>query len=250
VAEELSMQQNNEQGFVLMASLTIIALMTMGNLAMYYRSVSNIQTNAALADRVQATYYAETAVNYMDWSMIRIAGNDADFDPYTIAGGDFSALLPAVAGGAVDQPELNVSYFDNRPLASRQVEFGRATATDMKALWNDLPNLNANPISAAYCFVKLWIIIDAAGVQRIQTMVTNQLPLQGEDGAIMWLTSSPAGSVIGGNPAVGTVADVDQVVVPGLLGGANGGYDLVVYALGYINGKPRNLLRKKIRRVQ
>jgi len=246
------MQKTKEQGFVLIASLTIIALMTMVNLAMYFRSVSNIQTNAVLADRVQAVYYAETAVNYMDWSMVRIAGNDADFDPYTVAGGDFSTLLPAIAGGRVDQPELNVSYFDNRPLANRQVNFTGAggVATDMKAMWNDLPNLNVNPISAPYCFIKLWITTDALGVQRIQTTVTNQLPQAGEDGALMWLTASPAGSVPGGNVAIGAVADIDQVVQPGLLGGVNGGYDLVVYALGYINGKPRNLLRKKIRKVE
>jgi len=247
------MEQNKDKGFVLIASLTIIALMTMGNLAMYFRSVSNIQTNASLADRVQAGFYAETAVNYMDWAMVRVAGNDADLDPYTVVGGDFGSLLPTVRGGRVDRPELNVSYFDNRPLANRKVNFqvpvGRVSiATDMKAMWADLPNLNPNPKSAPYCFVKLWITTDAAGIQRIQTTVTNQLPQAGEDGALMWLTASPAGSVPGG--LGGMPADVDMVIPAGLLGGVNGGYDLVVYALGYINGRPRNLLRKKIRKVE
>ncbi|MDQ6961197.1 MAG: hypothetical protein Q9M28_01520 [Mariprofundaceae bacterium] len=246
-----------EEGFVLIASLTIIALMTMGNLAMYYRSVSNIQTNAALADRAQASYFAETAVNYMDWAML--PSNDADLDPYTSAGGDFGVLNStppaAAAPGAaapppntVGRPQFNVSYFDNRALNLRKVNFtGKGSAaSNMKLMWNDLPNMNPN--AAAYCFLKLMITTDTVnGVQKIETTVTNVLPASGEDGALVWLTASPVGSSMDG---VGALADVDMVVDPALLGGVNGGYDLVVYALGYINGKPRNLLRKKIRVVR
>lgn len=247
------MHEKKEEGFVLIASITIIALMTMGNLAMYYRSVSNIQTNAALADRAQAIYYAETAINYMDWAML--ASNDADLDPYTIVGGDFGMLksgapVPPATVGSVGNPELNVSYFDNRPLASRVVNFtGPGSApSNMKLMWNDLPNMNANAASAAYCFLKIIITTDTVnGAQKIETTVTNVLPLAGEDGALVWLTASPIASSVTGT---GLLADVDMVVSPTLLGGAGGGYDLVVYALGYINGKPRNLLRQKIRAIR
>ncbi len=66
-------------GFVLATSLVMLLLMTMLTTAVYFGVESSQKNSASAESSTEAFYYAETAVNYMRWSL----SNDAEFDSYT-----------------------------------------------------------------------------------------------------------------------------------------------------------------------
>ncbi len=70
--------KQREQGFVLATSLVMLMLMTMLITVIYMSIDSSRKSTAAAETSTEAFYYAETAVNYMSWSLY----NNVEFDSF------------------------------------------------------------------------------------------------------------------------------------------------------------------------
>ncbi|NWF38152.1 hypothetical protein F3F96_03245 [Mariprofundus sp. NF] len=137
---------NHQKGFVLITSLIMLSLLTLMSLAMFFTGRTATQTSSSAQSSTEAYYYAETAINYINWAF----HNDADFDnfPYTAGSYRHAAFgdpTPPAADTAGDMSEMNaylsdpgptaisdtaaaglagqVVYFDNTPLANRAICF-------------------------------------------------------------------------------------------------------------------------------
>jgi len=135
----------NQQGFVLVTALIMLSLLTLMSLAMFFSGRSATQTSAAAQSSTEAYYYAETAINYINWAF----HNDADFDNFPYTSGSYRHLAfgdptPPASDTAGDMSEMNaylsdpgptaisdasaglagqIMYFDNTPLANRALCF-------------------------------------------------------------------------------------------------------------------------------
>ena len=90
---------DTESGFVLVTALTMLGLLTLMSLGMFYSSRSATQTSATAQSSTEAYYYAETAVNYISWAM----ANDAEFDSFNYPAGSYQH------GAFAEPPTLNAN---------------------------------------------------------------------------------------------------------------------------------------------
>ena len=72
-------KQINEKGFVLATSLVMLLLMSMLTAAVFISVDASQKSSRAAQFSTQSFYYAETAINYMKWSL----DNNVEFDSYT-----------------------------------------------------------------------------------------------------------------------------------------------------------------------
>ncbi len=101
------MRQSDEKGFILATSLVMMLLMTMLTAAVFISVDATQKSSISAESSAEAFYYAETAVEYMKWSL----DNDADFDSYTYpsavktSGADvYTFAEPDVRGSATGDP--------------------------------------------------------------------------------------------------------------------------------------------------
>jgi len=211
----------SESGFVLVAALTMLSLLTLMVLGMFHSSKSATQTSGVAQTSTEAYYYAETAVNYISWAM----ANDAELDsfqystgayqhgafnePPTVAAGlntsvdgdyrEWGAFMwhpgPLTISDSGDGIVGQVKYFDNSPMDQRALCFEDATVfpncIDVSLSTGDAKRKAAEPslfqISVGLPrYIKLEIASDGSITPSIP-----QLPHRGP-------TSTPvAGPVVG-----------------------------------------------------
>jgi len=103
----MEMRVKTQKGFILISSLLLLTLLSMLAAAMFYVSRTGTQSSASAEHSTEATYYTETAINYMAWAL----ANDAEFDSFNYTGsyvhGAFAA--PSVHASA---PKLETFYGD------------------------------------------------------------------------------------------------------------------------------------------
>ncbi|MDQ7003884.1 MAG: hypothetical protein Q9N67_02735 [Ghiorsea sp.] len=72
-------RQSHEKGFILATSLVMMLLMTMLTAAVFISVDASQKSSMSAELSAEAYYYAETATNYMQWSLY----NNVEFDSYT-----------------------------------------------------------------------------------------------------------------------------------------------------------------------
>jgi len=206
-----------EEGFVLVTSLVILALLTILAVGVMFSSLVSQQTSAAARDSTIAFYYAETGFNYIAWTL----NNDAEFDSYAPivqrASGVFAepALPTSPAPSTVgDRTELFANLLDPGPTAisdtlaagtSGQVMYLDNMLIVNRTLQWPLPtDAGGNPILPVFSnisvslprYIKLEIDLNGLLTPTIPALPHANPPVAGVDvpnnGAIVWVTAGDA----------------------------------------------------------
>lgn len=254
---------SRQQGFVLIAALIMMALLTLLSLGLYSQGQVDQQASTAVRTSTQGYYYAETAINYLAWSF----RNDAEFDSATFSEpstpsnaanvGDKTELFadlwnPGPTAYADDTPGSastsgQVMYFDNSPLASRYIVWPGANPV-MYHISSHLPR-----------YIMLSIASDGTITASIPSLPHPSTPVIGTDvpqnGAVVWLTAGDKSEDIELDPtqsACSGTAPSDAIAC--MSSGASGtsaswlssAYGVVAYAIGYVDGRPTQMIRAVI----
>jgi len=271
----------SEQGFVLPTAIITLSLMALMSVGMYISGRTAIQVGNSAQQSTEGHYFAETAVNYMVWAL----RNDAEFDSYKYDGtnklfgeplsptnaasiGDWYELMdnlsnpgPTAAnsdssgGGIVGQ----LMYFDNRPLADRSLVW------PLPVIGGSIQYPTLYHISTTLSrYIRLDIDSTGSVTPVIPTLPHPATPVVGTDipdnGAVVWMTtgnvamdfevdsgltacsgtSAPAG-------AVACDADTGNWLTPTGTTAAGDLHGVVVYAIGYVGGRPSSIIRAQIK---
>jgi len=269
-----------QRGFILVTALIMLSLLTLLSLGMYMSSRSATQTSASAQRTTEAYYYAETAINYISWAM----RNDAEFDSFDFRGvpvNDANAVNPAIflplttpvnSANVGDWSELmanltnpgpttisdtttpsgisgQVMYFDNTPIVQRAISWPKAATKTNQPVLNNISTKLPRYIR---------LDIDAAGVvtPSIPALPHATKPVIGDDipnnGAVVWLTAGNSTEDFQVFPCTGTVpsgvsaCDKNNKQLWSTSPPGKVRYGIVVYAIGYVNGRPSHLLRAVI----
>jgi len=245
--------KDNDAGFVLVTVLILLALLTLLSVAQLYRAMTNQQESGVSVMSMQASYYAETAMSYAEWAW----ANDADFDAYAnvasmpaddLTRGDREEWLTnTLQPGPTTKTGVDgkVMYWDNTSMTSRAVcwPISNCNNGNKPTMYRISANLSR--------YIKLDIDQTTGAISpSIPTMPHSNPPVIGTDipkhGAIVWLTA-------GNETTDFTVADnactntaTEQGCFKPSAGGSDTLYNVIAYAIGYVNGKPLHLLRAVI----
>lgn len=256
----------SERGFVLPTTLILLSLLTLMAVAMLFTGRSALQVSGTAETSTQGRYFAETAVNYMIWAM----RNDAEFDAANPANpansanvGDWSELTtnftdpgPTSISGVSGQ----VMYFDNTPIASRALAWPQSSTTP-PTLYRISTNLPR--------YIRLDIGSAGVVMPSMPALPHAVVPVTGDDipnnGAIVWLTTgnstmdfevdSSLGACSGTPPSDALACDKNPPAnnpsgwlrSTGVLSTSEDQYGIVVYAIGYVGGKPSSIIRAEIK---
>jgi len=240
------MRKPHDEGFVLITTLVLIVVLTILGIGLYYRSVVNQQVSALSLQTTKAEYYAESAINYVTWALYR----DPDArDPYSAWDHDLDldshtsgtiAEDRAALQASPESPDVQLLYFDNRPVNLRDVVFDPYTypTKGYKDFTLATIGLPAEPYGGYLLFeadTSTGMLQDPYAFRLPSTQpLTNTEP---QNGAVLWLTAADAIS----NNAIFDGADIEARNLDE--------YDLIAYAIGYVNGKRLRLFRARIGRV-
>jgi len=261
---------DQQKGFILVTALIMLSLLTLLSIGMYMSSRSAIQTSASAQRTTESYYYAETAINYMAWALRNDAALDSfDFsgapvnDPNAVdptifppnSGGDWSELMAnltnpgptTISDTTTSGISGQVMYFDNTPISQRAISWPNS-ATNPPVLNNISTKL------ARY----IRLDINAAGVvtPSIPALPHATKPVIGNDipnnGAIVWLTAGNSAKdfqvfpCTGAAPSGVSACDKNNKQLWATPPPNKIRYGIVVYAIGYVNGRPSHLLRAVI----
>ncbi|MES0371427.1 MAG: pilus assembly PilX N-terminal domain-containing protein [Mariprofundaceae bacterium] len=206
---------DKEQGFVLITSLVILLILTIMSVGLYFRSTTNQQVSTSGQNTTRAYYFAETALNYVSWSLHSAQNNDADLD------GDGNGDRSNLQADTTD-PTTQVSYFDNRAITARRIAYNPANTVNPPVVYD--PSTNATPDfdNIAGNLPAGYLVLAIADNGAITLTVTSTVPAN-HYGAVVWLTAA------------------DQTTFADSVAGNS--YDVVAYSIGYVNGKPLRMLR-------
>ena len=246
---------DRETGFVLLSVMVILSLFTLLGISQLYRSITIQQESRASVKSMQASYYAETAISYVQWGW----ANDADFDDGSGATG---AANDTTLGDreewltAITNPTSVISYWDNGSTGS---------GTNRAVSWDSSACLPLTSSSPSYCsptltaistdldsrlngYIKLEISTTVQSDGTNAVTVTPTLEQNGAlptNGAIVWVTAGDASKDY-------QVLNAPCTPPATTFGCFNNGtsdtvYHVVAYGLGVVDGKPLHLLRAVIR---
>jgi len=206
-------QRDKEHGFILITTLVILLVLTILGVGLYFRSTVNQQTSTVTRDTTQAYYFAETALNYVAWSLNTTQDNDAELDgnnpnPPAQPAGDRAELREDISNPG------RILYMDNRPTPARAVVFNAGGA---------LPTPVLPALPPSYLHLEI-------AQNGIVTPSMNSLPT---NGAVLWLTPVEDGA---GAFTIGSDIEVT----------GERDYDVAAYAVGYVNGRPMRMLRAMV----
>jgi hypothetical protein len=287
MGEELSMHFTNdkfERGFVLATALVMLSLLSLMAIAMYFTGRSSVHVSSGAQHSTEGHYFAETAVNYMIWAMRNDAEFDS-FDygggaPFTEPAsptnaatvGDWAELMDnlsdpgptAISDSSAAGTSGQVMYYDNSPLY--------VSGTANRAIIWPLPTSGGNPVYPTMYNISaslpryIRLDIDSAGnvTPAIPALPHAATPVIGtdipENGAIAWLTTGnsatdfeldPSLAACAGSTApLGAVAcdkDTGNWLLPTGTIAAGTLHGIVVYAIGYVGGRPSSIIRAQIK---
>jgi hypothetical protein len=139
-----------EQGFVLATSLVMLLLLTLLTSAVYISVDSSQKSSGAAESATEAFYYAETAANYMSWSLY----NNVEFDSYTYPQ-PVRTDLAGLANNKFGEPDM-------RPALPNQRSLPNPLAAGDFAEWFANPG---NPSGEQLLSFGAPLILDPYGVQ-------------------------------------------------------------------------------------
>ncbi len=273
----------SERGFVLATALVVLSLLSLMAIAMYFTGRASIHVSSGAQHNTEGHYFAETAVNYMIWA----TRNDAEFDSFdygagtpfgepTVSGGnavnigDWSELMDNLSApgpteisdltdaGRCIAPACQVEYYDNTPLASRTLVWPLPTSGG-NTVYPTLYNISVSLPR----YIRL--DIDSAGnvTPAIPALPHANPPVIGTDipnnGAIVWLTTGnsatdfeldstlAACTTVAPVGAVACDADSGNWLLPTGTIAAGNLHGVVVYAIGYVGGRPSSIIRAQIK---
>ena len=240
-----------ESGFVLLTVMVLLSLFTLLAISQLYRSITIQQESRASVQSMQASYYAETAISYLQWGW----ANDADFDDGSGATG---AANDTTRGDreewltAVTDPASVISYWDNGTTGSGT---NRSVLWDSACLTSSSPSYCSPTLTAISAdldsrlnYIRLEISTTVQSDGTNEVTVTPTLEKNGAlptNGAIVWVTA--------GDASRDYHVDNSPCTPPATTFGCfNNGtsdtvYHVVAYGLGFVGGKPLHLLRAVIR---
>jgi len=228
------LSHRRSSGFVMLTVMILLALLSLLSVSQLYRAITNQQESGASVMSMRATYYAETAISYIEWSW----ANDADFDASLNAGedqtiGDREEWLTQVTSPG------NIKYWDNSILNSTRAV---CWPTSLCGGSPDMYRISAN--------LPRYIILDidqnsGAITPSISSAVHSIVPVIGTDipnnGAVVWLTAGDEDNdypkITAANCTLPTAQDAGCLVDPYSY------YHVVAYAVSYVNGQALHLLR-------
>ncbi len=219
---------HKQKGIVLVVALLFLALLSLLSVGLMIRGQVNKTTSAADLAATQAYYYAETAIYYLSWAL----RNDAELDGIdthsylhssnpvaSVSAGDWSELTvnifepgPTTLAGT----DGSVYYFDNRPLANRSYVFDAQ---------NTQPNFATMVLPQ-----HLSLEVSATGSIAVSPSL-GTTSLTPTNGAVIWLTAADAASAY------------DTAITWNGSAYSASSYGVTVYAIGYVDGVPRSMLR-------
>jgi len=287
MGEELSMRithDKSERGFVLATALVVLSLLSLMAIAMYFTGRASIHVSSGAQHNTEGHYFAETAVNYMLWATRNDAEFDS-FDyggggPLFViptddpSNGDWTELTanltepgPSTISDSGAGVSGQVMYFDNTPLAEREARGA--------IVW-PLPISSGEPVYPTLYNISaslpryIRLDIDSAGnvTPAIPALPHANPPGIGTDipnnGAIVWLTTgnsdmdlelaavslcnavpAPPGAVACGVDSLNTAPR--WLLVTGVLANKEDQHGVVVYAIGYVGGRPSSIIRAQIK---
>jgi len=256
--------------------------MTLMAVAMYFTGRSSVQVSSSAQYTTEGHYFAETAVNYMMWA----TRNDAEFDSFDYGSGALfpEPANPTNAATLGDWNELKqdftapgptayvedtlstastsgqVLYFDNSPLASRAIVYPLPQVAGVDQ-YPTFYNISASLPR----YIRL--DIDSAGnvtpsipalphIASPNTDGSDDIP---RNGAVAWLTTGNSAidfqvngstaTCTGAIPTGAVACDVDTGtwLTPTGTSAAGTLHGIVVYAIGYVNGRPSSIIRAQIK---
>jgi len=203
-----------ERGFVLIATMVVLLILTVMAVGLYFRSAVNQQTSVSDRDATKAYYLAETALNYVAWAIHSnpdVSGVDNDVDLDGDGTGDRTEL--------VSTGPTAVGYFDTSTPAGRAINFSDA---------NNPPSPTLSTLTPP---AHVTLNVDASN--NITSSCCTGTPAK--NGAIIWLTAA----VLDENNPDNEI-DSDATAKQ---------YAIYAYAIGFVNGTPLRMLRAKIGRM-
>ena len=212
----------SQAGFILPMALVVLAMLSLGAVAMYWTGRAGDAASRADSRSVQGYYYAEAAVHYMTWALAA----DAELDSPASAAGGFSAAEPKFPTNAAQVGDYRewmayrwypgptvisdtnplgkagqIMYFDNTPMAQRAICMEQASKFPNCIDPTLPPDKQVRPrmegISARLPrYIKLEIAADGTVAPSIPRLPHAKPPVIGQDvprnGAIVWLTAGTA----------------------------------------------------------
>ena len=258
-----SQPDDRQQGFVLVVSLIMMALLTLLSLGLYSQSQVDQQASVAVRTSTEGYYYAETAINYMAWSF----RNDAEFDAPAFP----EPAIPANAATVGDKTELFADLWSPGPTAFSSDNAGSASTSGQLMYFDNSPLSSrfliwpgANPVMYHIsAHLPRYIVLNIASDGQVTTSIPPlphpASPVVGVDvprnGAVVWLTAGdqsedveldPTQSACSGSPPANAVACRSSGASGTSAGWLSSPYGVVAYAIGYVNGRPSQMIRAVI----
>lgn len=218
-------ERQDERGFVLVTTLVLLMIMTIMGIALFYKNQVNQDSSLTSAQSTQGYYLAEAGINYIAWvlydnpsnpsivNQISLVGNNPSTDP------DATNLLnhpDQVANNTLGYFDINNTIGYNPQTQATNFPINMATVTT----W-------APP------HVALDITTNVQNVPDISYEAWNNgNSFPPGNGAIVWI----APAAVSSDPLL----EKDQAVTN------TGTYALFAYSIGYVDGKPKRLLRAEI----
>ncbi len=235
---------------MLVTVLIILSLLTLLSVAQFFRAITNQQESGTSVKSMQASYYAETAISYMEWAW----ANDADFDSYAnivpsggdpTTTGDRSEWLsnPLTPGPTTTTgTDGMVMYWDNSPVSGRAVCWPTSACNG-----GNKPTMYQISVSLPR-YIKLDIDQSTGAITpSIPAVPHGNPPVVGTDvpknGAIVWLTAGTEDEdyEVKNIPCDSTATE--QGCFKPSSGGGDTLYNVIAYAIGYVDGRPLHLMR-------
>ena len=240
-----------ERGFVLVTAIVMLGLLSLLSIGMFMTGKSATQTSATARNSTEGYYYAETGLNYITWAL----ANDAELDgfdptntpPNASSVGDWSELKANLS-----DPGGQLRYFDNQPLKKRGVNWQQSNPTQpvLADVRTKLPG-----------YIRLDISNQGAVTPSLVSPVSAAKSEIPNNGAIIWMTTGNAAMDFEVDPAIAACGPSNTAPADFLACDKNSGvwlrmggvksdqsdqHAIAIYAIGYVNGKPRHLLRSVI----
>jgi len=223
---------SNNQGFVMMTVMVLLALLSLMGVTQLYRSIALQQESGVSVQSMRAAYYSETGIGYMQWAW----ANNARFNSSGTEGDKVNWLALS------SDPTSKVAYWDNRASGDRKLFWNSATCRSSPDSAQCKPQLNmlvSDIANAGRSYVVLEINQSTGAITADLYSTPVVTPT---NGAVVWLTAGDETTdIVVQNTACGTSASPET-------GCYNNGtkdipYHVVAYGLGFIAGRPLHLLR-------
>jgi len=212
-----NINRDGERGIALITTLVLIMILTLVSTGLYYRGIANQKSSLSDLQSTQSYYLAESALNYMVWALYSDTGNSSNSNSVDLDGDGKADRLELLNNVTQSGNADLLPYMDTRALANRNYLFatGGNNSVNLSTLAANLPT-----------HLRLDLTTDDSTNNVAFTVSTSGTPAG--DGVVVWLTPATTDA---------NADDSDDL---------SSGYNIYGYAIAYIQGQPKRLLRAQI----